>query len=147
MLVKDYYETLEVHPRASDEVVKRAYRTLAEKYHPDRYPPERQGWATEQMKELNQAYGVLSHPGRRAKYDRQLEGGGAGGVWDEFRYLVPYFNFLITAIIVVAAIRLVPMPFRALLLPVALGYLFLRHPRAMGRMYSGARGAFRKNMK
>jgi DnaJ-class molecular chaperone len=67
----DYYEMIEVSPRASPEVIKRAYRTLIERYHPDKHPPERRPWAEEMTKQLNGAYAVLSNAERRAEYDRR----------------------------------------------------------------------------
>jgi len=73
----DYYEILEVHPKASPEVITRAYRLLAARYHPDAHPPETRAQAEERMKLLNQAYHVLSDPGRRAEYDRRRKDGSA----------------------------------------------------------------------
>lgn len=67
----DYYEILEVHPKASPEVIARAYRTLAARYHPDARPREEKAQAEERMKLLNQAYQVLSNPARRAEYDQR----------------------------------------------------------------------------
>jgi DnaJ-class molecular chaperone len=67
----DYYEILEVSPRASDEVIKRAYRALAARYHPDVAAPERRVWAEEMMKLLNVAYETLSDPRKRINYDRE----------------------------------------------------------------------------
>ncbi len=69
--MKDYFRILEVNQEASPEVIEQAYRTLARKYHPDSYPPERQAWATAKMQELNEARDVLVDPRRRAEYLRQ----------------------------------------------------------------------------
>jgi len=63
----DYYELLQVDPRASDEVIHKAYRVLAARYHPDAA-----GRGDEsRMRLLNEAYYVLSDPARRAQYDRR----------------------------------------------------------------------------
>lgn len=67
----DLYERLEVSPYASSEVIKRAYRTLMEKYHPDRQPECRKLWAEDIAKQLNQAYWVLKDTERRAAYDQR----------------------------------------------------------------------------
>lgn len=71
MDLPDYYEILEVHPKASQTAVDRAYRGLARRYHPDAQPADRRAWATERMQAISQAYAVLSNPGRRAQYDLQ----------------------------------------------------------------------------
>ncbi len=68
--MKDYLKILEVHPEASKEVIERAYKTLARKYHPDAYPAERRQWATMKMQEINEARDVLTDPRRRAEFDR-----------------------------------------------------------------------------
>jgi DnaJ-class molecular chaperone len=65
----DYYETLEVSPHASLDVIKRAYRTLVEKYHPDKHPAHRRAWAEEKTKQLNEALSVLGDEMRRRSYD------------------------------------------------------------------------------
>ena len=69
--VKDYYEILEVHPRASLDVIKKAYTVLAKKYHPDvtKVDPD---IARSRMIEINEAYSVLSNPDEREAYDIRL---------------------------------------------------------------------------
>lgn len=69
--LKDYYEILEVHPRASQDVIKKAYAVLAKKYHPDvtKVDPD---IARSRMIEINEAYSVLSNPDEREAYDIRL---------------------------------------------------------------------------
>jgi curved DNA-binding protein len=67
MASKDYYEMLGVGKNASDEEIKRAYRKLAMKYHPDRNQNKKE--AEERFKELNEAYAVLSDKEKRKQYD------------------------------------------------------------------------------
>ncbi len=82
---RDYYEVLGVPRDADDADLKRAYRELARKYHPDLNPEHR---ASDRFKEANEAYAVLSDPKTRARYDRygftgDIDGsGGFGSVVD-----------------------------------------------------------------
>ena len=83
---RDYYEVLGLQKGASDEEIKRAFRKMAMKYHPDKNPGDKA--AEEKFKEINEAYSVLSDPDKKNKYDRFGHagvdpnagfGGGAGG--------------------------------------------------------------------
>ncbi len=65
---KDYYRILGVQRNATEEEIKKSYRKLALKYHPDRNPGDRQ--AEEMFKEINEAYEVLGNPEKRMRYDR-----------------------------------------------------------------------------
>lgn len=86
---RDYYEVLGVGREAESDEIKRAYRKLAVKYHPDKNPGDAQ--AEERFKELGEAYDVLMDENKRAAYDRyghaafsQGAGAGGGGFHDPF---------------------------------------------------------------
>lgn len=70
---KNYYEILEVDPKASNEIIEKAYKTLVKKYHPDLQNPGQQKEFEEKMKLINEAYSVLSDDFKRATYDSQLQ--------------------------------------------------------------------------
>lgn len=81
---RDYYEVLGVNKGASDAEIKKAYRSLAKKYHPDVNPDNKEAEA--KFKEVNEAYEVLSDADKKAKYDQYghaafdpASGAGAGG--------------------------------------------------------------------
>jgi curved DNA-binding protein len=65
---KGYYQMLSVNQTASAEEIKRAYRKLAMQYHPDRNR-DREEWANQKFKEINEAFHVLSDPEKRRRYD------------------------------------------------------------------------------
>ena len=80
---RDYYEVLGVDKNATAEELKKAYRKMAIKYHPDKNPGDKE--AEEKFKEAAEAYDVLSDADKRARYDRFGHAGvdgaaGAGGV-------------------------------------------------------------------
>ncbi|MDD3018625.1 MAG: molecular chaperone DnaJ [Comamonas sp.] len=70
MAKRDYYEVLGVSKTASDDEIKKAYRKLAMKYHPDRNQGEKAKEAEEQFKEVKEAYEMLSDSQKRAAYDQ-----------------------------------------------------------------------------
>lgn len=83
MEYKDYYDILGVSKSADPQELKKAYRKLARKYHPDANPGDAQ--AVDRFKEINEAYEVLSDPDKRSKYDQfgkewqRYQQGDAGG--------------------------------------------------------------------
>ena len=66
-MADDYYKTLGVEKTAEPEAIKKAYRKLALKYHPDRNPNNRE--AEEKFKKISEAYAVLSDPEKRKQYE------------------------------------------------------------------------------
>jgi molecular chaperone DnaJ len=77
MAKKDYYEVLGVGKDADAAAIKKAYRRLAIKYHPDKNPDDKK--AEEKFKEAAEAYEVLSDPDKKARYDRFGHAGMSGG--------------------------------------------------------------------
>lgn len=71
--MKNYYEILEVDRKASPEVIDKAYKTLAKKYHPDLQDENNKNIYAEKMKEINEAYDVLSNDYKKTTYDEELE--------------------------------------------------------------------------
>jgi len=101
MAKRDYYEVLGVDRNASEEEIKKAYRKLAVKHHPDKNPGDKA--AEEKFKELGEAYEALSNPQQRAAYDqyghaafdpRARAGGGSrgGGFHDPFEIFREVFG-------------------------------------------------------
>src|SRR4051794_26946267 len=95
---RDYYEVLGVGRTAAGEDIKRAYRKLAVKFHPDKNPDDPH--AEEKFKELGEAYDVLMDPDKRAAYDRfghaafaqGNAGFGGGGFHDPFEIFREVFG-------------------------------------------------------
>ncbi len=100
---RDYYEVLGVQKGASDDEIKKSFKKMARKYHPDLHPDDKE--CEEKFKELNQAYEVLSDPEKRQRYDQfghagvdpnyggggfsgGFSGGGFGDVGDIFEDLL-----------------------------------------------------------
>ena len=76
MEYKDYYKTLGVARDASEKDIKKAFRKLAQQYHPDRNPGDKSAEA--KFKEINEAYTVLSDADKRSKYDK------FGAQWEQY---------------------------------------------------------------
>lgn len=70
--MKNLYELLEVSPSAAEAEIKRSYRRLSKRYHPDANPGNRA--AEERFKELSEAYAILQDPAKRQEYDESLAG-------------------------------------------------------------------------
>lgn len=71
--MKKYYEILEVNPKASIEVIEKAYKVLVKKYHPDAYEGEEKINAEQKLRDINEAYKILSDEFLREQYDFELK--------------------------------------------------------------------------
>ncbi|MCR4890612.1 MAG: molecular chaperone DnaJ [Lachnospiraceae bacterium] len=85
---RDYYEVLGVDKKADEAAIKKAYRALAKKYHPDMNPGDKD--AEKKFKEASEAYAVLSDPSKRQQYDQfghaAFDGAGGGGGFGGFDF-------------------------------------------------------------
>lgn len=72
-LMKNYYEILEVNSKASKEVIKKAHQVLIKKYHPDLYVGVEKENAEEKIRNINEAYKILSDDFLREQYDKELQ--------------------------------------------------------------------------
>ena len=96
---RDYYEVLGLKKGASEDEIKKAFKSMARKYHPDLHPDDKE--AAEKFKEINEAYEVLSDSEKRARYDQfghagvdPNYGGGAGRRYfrQHFRRRIRWFR-------------------------------------------------------
>ena len=108
---RDYYEVLGLAKGASDDEIKKAYRKLSKKYHPD---INKEADAEEKFKEVSEAYEVLSDPQKKAAYDQYGHagtdpnyGGGAGGL--AVVVLVDSKIFSIHSLVAAVAVLLIQM--------------------------------------
>jgi molecular chaperone DnaJ len=92
---KDYYKILDIDRNASDDEIKKSYRKMAMKYHPDRNPNDKE--AEERFKECAEAFDVLSNPNKKTEYDTYGSVGGNnqfdGGMEDIFSRFGDFFGF------------------------------------------------------
>ncbi len=118
---KEYYAILQVDPLAEPEVIEAAYRRLSRKHHPDvSDAPD----AARRMRELNEAYEVLSDPARRAAFDRRRSlrprAGPAAPPLTAMGLLGPLLPYLLLAALALLGLRLLPLLLRPPVL-IALG--------------------------
>lgn len=85
---QSYYEILEVDKLADHQIIKKAYHNLSRKYHPDKLPNEKKAFGEAKIKEINEAYAVLSYPDKRKLYDKY----GKEGLQEVNSGFVPRFR-------------------------------------------------------
>lgn len=141
--MKDYYKTLQIHPEASLDVMNTAYRTLVRQCHPDLYHVSSKHLMNEKMREINEAYEVLSNSARRAEYDRSYQRQANSGLVSPDKQPVALHKlfsatnlkkilFWALATWVISSFLLKPLMMTPLFRPLLLGfaiYLFIRFYR------------------
>lgn len=144
--MENLYKILEVDSGASREVIKKAYRALAEKYHPDRVGSSKQSEA--KMRQINNAYSVLSDPKKRRDYDMSFSKiPGFSSFADQSRkesLLTIIFDVIIVVAIAKVLVRAFP-PLLLLFIPGTVFYLFVKFPKTFARMYVKSVGSNKKS--
>lgn len=77
--MKNYYKVLEVNENASQEIIEKAYKVLAKKYHPDTQSKENSYWAENNFRQITEAYDILSNPEKREQYNQDFGFGKTEG--------------------------------------------------------------------
>ncbi len=85
---KNYYDELEVSKTASKEVIEKAYKVLAKKYHPDSTTQEDKAASEERFKAISEAYNTLSDDFKRKEYDKELEESSPTISYEEYEYVL-----------------------------------------------------------
>ena len=85
---KNYYDELEVSKMASKEVIEKAYKVLAKKYHPDSTTESDKAAAEERFKAISEAYNTLSDDFKRKEYDKELEESSPNISYEEYEYVL-----------------------------------------------------------
>ena len=131
--MKDYYHILQVHPEASQEVMNGAYRSLVKQFHPDKYHTNRKSVMNEKMREINEAYQVLSNPATRADYDLQYQSqpprpafAGKPRTFREQLRSVLLWSLVSYLVLSLVLRPLLTSPWVKLLVLLVLGYVFIR---------------------
>ncbi len=86
--MKNYYDELEVSQKASKEVIEKAYKVLAKKYHPDSTTESDRAAAEERFKAISEAYNTLSDDFKRKEYDKELSESSPNISYEEYEYVL-----------------------------------------------------------
>lgn len=130
--MKDYYHILQVHPEASQEVLNGAYRSLVKQFHPDKFHTHRKAAMNAKMREINEAYQVLSNAQTRTEYDRRHPSQLPGATPSAPRSLqaqiksVLFWTLLSYLALTFLIKPLIASPVAKILILLALAYFFLQ---------------------
>jgi len=94
--MKNYYDELEVSQKASKEIIEKAYKVLAKKYHPDMNTGNDKIAAEEKFKKISEAYEILSNDEKRKKYDLELENSDKTVSYEEYLKIINERNNVAT---------------------------------------------------
>lgn len=144
--MENLYKILEVDKEASPEVIKKAYRALAEKYHPDKSANNIPiSIKKEKMAEINNAYSILSNPAKRKQYNQTLS---YNGIFEKRLNYTEIINIILMIIFTIGLSRLLLRSFPQLIIiiiPAIFIYLFIKYPKTFARLFISVKKVNRKN--